>query len=111
MGSLILNGSKVRRMQYIGVNISERKSGTERKKKRKKRELVFLPPPGSATGTLVHRLNATRTKSTGKTHQILQTDTWHDQMVILYYEIHSFGIIDVPLPSTGICLPSSLTST
>ena len=24
----------------------------------------------------------------------LQTDTWHDQTVILYYEIHSFRIID-----------------
>ena len=32
----------------IGVNISERKSGTERTKRRKKRELVFLPPPGGA---------------------------------------------------------------
>ena len=31
----------------IGVNISERKSGTERTKKRKKRELVFFPPPGA----------------------------------------------------------------
>ena len=31
----------------IGVNIGERKSGTERTKKRKKRELVFSPPPGA----------------------------------------------------------------
>ena len=30
----------------IGVNLSERKSGTERTKKRKKRELVFSLPPG-----------------------------------------------------------------
>ena len=94
----------------IGVNISERKSGTGRTIKRKKRELVFFPP-GGATGTVVHRLNATRTKSTGKAHHILQTDTWHDQMVILYYEIHSFRSIDVPLPSTGSWLPSRLTST
>ena len=49
----------------------------------------------------------------------------HDQMVILYYEIHSFRIIDVPgsndllptsqselsSPSTGCLLPSRLSST
>ena len=45
---------------FIGVNICERKSGTERTKKRKKRELVFFPPSGGATGTLVHRLDSTR---------------------------------------------------
>ena len=43
----------------IGVNISERKRGTERMKKRKKREFVFVPPPGGATGTVLHRLDAT----------------------------------------------------
>ena len=32
---------------FIGVNISERKSGTERTKKRKKRELLCFPPPGA----------------------------------------------------------------
>ena len=48
------------RRHGIGVNISERKSGTERTKKRKKRELVFFPSPGGATGTSVHRLDATR---------------------------------------------------
>ena len=50
-------------MYIIGVNISERKSGTERtkkRKKRKKRELVFFPPPGGATGIVIHRLDATR---------------------------------------------------
>ena len=31
------------RLNFIGVNISERKSGTERTKKHKKRELVFFP--------------------------------------------------------------------
>ena len=39
------------------------KSGTERTKKRKNRELVIFPPPGGVTGTvvqLVHRLDATR---------------------------------------------------
>ena len=45
--------------RVIGVNISERKIGTERTKKRKKRELVFFPPPGCATGTVVRRLDAT----------------------------------------------------
>ena len=45
----------------IDVNMSERKSGTERTKKRKKRELVFFLPPWGATGTAVglHRLDAT----------------------------------------------------
>ena len=38
----------------IGVNISERKSGTERKKKRKKRELVCFPTDRGRNG--VHRL-------------------------------------------------------
>ena len=87
----------------------------QRAKKRdradEKAGVSVLSPPGGATGTVVHRLNATRTKSTGKTHQILQTDTRHDQMVILYYEIHSFRIIDVRLPSTGSWLPSRLTAT
>ena len=46
----------------IGVNMSERKSGTERTKKRKKRELVFFSPPVGANGTVVclHRLDVTR---------------------------------------------------
>ena len=77
----------------IGVNISERKSGTERTKKRKKRELVFFPPPGGASFTLsrvytLHRFcpsydnteylypgpKAAQTKvpQTGKAHTILQ---------------------------------------
>ena len=43
----------------IGVNISERKSGTEGTKKRKKREFVFSPTTMGATGTVVHRLDAT----------------------------------------------------
>ena len=44
----------------IGVNISERKSGTERPKKRKKREFVFFSPPsGGATATVVHCLHDT----------------------------------------------------
>ena len=47
-------------MSRIGVNIRERKSGTEPTKKRKKRELVFSPPPGGANGTVVHSLDATR---------------------------------------------------
>ena len=38
----------------IGVNNSDRKSGTERTKKRKKWELVlFVHPPGGASGTVV----------------------------------------------------------
>ena len=47
-------------IQPVGVNISERKSGTEQPKKRKKRELVFFPPLGGAIGTVVHSLDATR---------------------------------------------------
>ena len=58
----------------IGVNISERKSGTERTKKRKKRELVFFTAwtAGVATGAVVHRLDATQILpvATGKTHNI-----------------------------------------
>ena len=91
------------------VNISERKSGTERTKKRKKRELVFSSPSGGATG------NDGFFQSYDN---ILQTDTWHDQMTILYYEIHSFRIIyvpgcndmlptsqsELPLPNTGRCM-------
>ena len=131
----------------IGVNISERKSGTERTKKRKKRELQFFLLPGDSTGTVVHRLESRRytgfARSTiirrislsrdlrGPKSQLnkkakqtifLQTDTWHDQMVILYYEIHSFRSIDVPgcndmlptlqaLSSTGSWLPSRLSFT
>ena len=38
---------------FIGVNISERKSGTERPKKRKKRELVCFPTARGATDTVV----------------------------------------------------------
>ena len=57
--------------------MSERKSGT-----------------GGAAGTMVHRLDATRISPSYD--NILQTDTWHDQMAILYYEIHSFRIIYVP---------------
>ena len=38
---------------YIGVNISERKSGTETTKKRKKRESVLFSPPGGAIDTAV----------------------------------------------------------
>ena len=102
--------------QRTCVNISERKSGTERTKKCKKLELVVFSPPGDTTGTVVHRLEfrrytdfarATITDNPGylclgpsmrsvtdKTHPFfLQTDTWHDQIVILYYEIHSFRII------------------
>ena len=41
-------------MVVIGVNISERKSGTERTKKRKKRELVCFPTARGCNG--VHRL-------------------------------------------------------
>ena len=41
----------------IGVNISEQKSRTE---PTKKRELVLFTPPGGATSTVVHRLDAKR---------------------------------------------------
>ena len=44
-----------------GVNISERKSGIEPTKKRKKRELVFFTARGS-TRIVVHRLDVTRTQ-------------------------------------------------
>ena len=62
--------------------------------------------PGGATGTVdasvtrdifipgPTRPGLSRNFTNGQTH-ILQTDTWHDQMVILYYKIHSFRITDV----------------
>ena len=37
------------------------------------------------------RQRRTTDKTTVKTHTILQTDTSHEQMMILYYEIHSFA--------------------
>ena len=46
----------IQSIHCIVVNISERKSGTDRTKKR---EFVFFSPPGGATGTVVHRLDAT----------------------------------------------------
>ena len=64
----------------IGVNISERKSGTERTKKL---ELVFF---SIARGRNWYCSASSRVAD--KTYTILQTDTWHDQMVILYYETH-----------------------
>ena len=60
----------VKHYYHLGVNISERKSGTERTKKRKKTGVsIFFSPPGGAAG-----------KTTGKTHAILQTDTGHDHI-------------------------------
>ena len=41
------------------------------------------------------------------TQHFTQTDTWHDQMVILYYEIHSVRIIDVPVTDCNDMLPTS----
>ena len=43
----------------ISVNISERKSGTERTKKRKKRESLFFPPPRRTTGNYTDFARAT----------------------------------------------------
>ena len=91
----------------IGINISERKSGTERTKKR---EFIFFPSQGGATGTIVHRLNATRTKSQKKHTQFYKqihgTIKWWSCITK-----HTFRIINVPLPSTGRWLPSHLSST
>ena len=93
----------------MGVDLSERKSGTERTKKRKKLELVYLSPPGGATDTMVHRLAHGFFQSCDN---ILQTDrpTWQDQMAILYYEIHRFRVVYVP-GYKDAWLPSRLSST
>ena len=40
----------------IGVNIRERKNGTERMKRRKKRELVMMSTAMGATGTVVYNV-------------------------------------------------------
>ena len=59
--AVAIRGSHAQVHRGLGVNISERKSGAEWTKKRKKRELVFFsPPPGVATGTIVPRLDASR---------------------------------------------------
>ncbi len=83
---------------------------TEHQSGRKKRELVFFPSQGGATGTVVHRLDATRTKSQTKHTQFYKqihgTIKWWSCITK-----HSFRIIDVPLPSTGSWLPSHLSST
>ena len=51
----------IRYANIIGVNISERKSGTERMKKRKKQELVFVAITYSIQlVSVVDRLDATR---------------------------------------------------
>ena len=50
----------LKKVNFIGVNIREQKSGTERTKKRKKLELVLFTPPGDTTGTLLQRLDAKR---------------------------------------------------
>ena len=83
---------KTPRNKITGVNMSARKSGTERTKKRKKRELVFFPTargrnwygsPSSrryadfAQSTITRTRHilypAARTKSqTDKTHKMLQ---------------------------------------
>ena len=54
------NWYRIKEPVVIGDNISERKSGIERTKKCKKRELVLSPPPGGETVTVVHRLDAKR---------------------------------------------------
>ena len=47
-------------IDHIGVNISERKSGTDRTKKRKKQELVIFHHQGSQVVGLLYRLDAKR---------------------------------------------------
>ena len=46
---------------------------------------MFAPPPGGATGTVVHRLDATRFLQTSNRQntQFLQTDTLHYQIVTI----------------------------
>ena len=105
---------------FIGVNISERKSGTERTKKR---ESVFFPPPEGATGTvddtricpsydnaeyLYPGPYAARTKSqlnnqAKHTKVYKQIHDMHDQMVILYYEIGVYTVSD-PLMSLVVMI-------
>ena len=41
------------------------KAGQSGRKRVKKWEVVFFSPPGGATGTVVHRLNAIRTNRPG----------------------------------------------
>ena len=86
--------------------MSARKSGTERTKKRKKRELVFSPPLGGANGTVVglHRLETTR---------ILPELRQPGCRSLQTGKTHNFAIMqsELALPSTGIWLLSRLSST
>ena len=98
----------------IGVNISERKSGTERTKKRKKRELVFfLTTRGcnwycsKSSRLYTDFARATLTRdifNPGPTRPGL-SQNWQntDHFTILHNEL--------ALPNTGSWLPSRLSST
>ena len=87
--------------------MSERKSGTERTKKCKKRDLVFFPPPWGANGTVVglYRLDTTRILP-----ELRQPGCRSLQN---RQNTHNFAISqsELALPSTGSWLPSRLSST
>ena len=87
------------RMVYIAVNTSERKSGTERTKKRKKRELVCFPTARGRNGVNIFIPSP---RQFGLSHSLTnRQNTLH---------FTSFKR-DLALPSTGSWLPSRLSST
>ena len=98
---------------------------TERTKNHKKREFIIFPTtrgrnwycgtssrrytdfPGAIAFRAAMRPGLSRST-------IFQTDKWHDKMVILYYEIHSFRIIDdhrcdnmLPTSQSELALPTT----
>ena len=103
----------------IGVNISERKSGTEQTKKSKKLELVFFTTRG-ASGTVVHRLDAIRIfpelhslRGAIATRDILIPGPMRPLLSQNWQNTHHFTILhsELALSSTESWLPSRLSST
>ena len=103
--------------EIIGVNISERKSGTEWTKKRKKRELVCFPTARGRNG--VHRLSISAKHGFCPSYDILGYLYPGPYAVRTKSQLNSkqntqhFRSLkrELALPSTGSWLPSRLSST
>ena len=101
---------------YIGVNISERKSGTERTKKRKKRELIYFP--NHQGGNWYFSTSSRRYKDFATVTIIwdifipgpyaAQTKSQLNKQA-KNAQFNNFA--ELALPSTGSWLPSRLSST
>ena len=107
-------------IKSIGVNISERKRGTERTKKRKKLELVIFSPPEIATSTVVGLPTSSRRYTdfarAAITRDIFITDPTQPGLslsLINRQNTQFYNILqsELALPSTGSWLPIRLSST